>query len=45
MFENLTDTLVSLCRALEVLVGANLLADLLTLHVNVSIGVKWELCA
>lgn len=35
MFENFTDALVGLCRALQVLVGANLLADLLTLDVDV----------
>jgi hypothetical protein len=31
MFEHFTDTLVGLCRTLQVLVGTNLLADLLTL--------------
>ena len=31
VLEYLTDTLVSLCRTLEVLVGADLLADLLSL--------------
>ena len=30
--EDLTDTLIGTGRALEVLVGTNLLADLLTLH-------------
>lgn len=33
VLKHLTDTLVGLCRALEVLVGADLLADLLTLSV------------
>lgn len=33
VLKHLTDTLVGLCRTLEVLVGADLLADLLTLLV------------
>jgi hypothetical protein len=31
VFENLTDTLICLCGTLKILVGANLLANLLTL--------------
>ena len=36
VFENLTDTLIRLCGTLKVLVGANLLADFLTLYIVVS---------
>lgn len=36
MLENLPDTLVRLSRALEILVGANLLADILTLSFRIS---------
>lgn len=36
MLENLPDTLVRLSRALEILVGTNLLADVLTLALRVS---------
>jgi hypothetical protein len=36
VFENLTDTLICLCGTLKVLVGANLLANLLTLCITVS---------
>lgn len=37
MFENLTNTLICLCRTLQVLVGGNLLADFLTLWYIVSL--------
>ena len=40
MLENLTDTLIRLCGALEILVGANLLANFLTLHMNVSMTLE-----
>jgi hypothetical protein len=36
VFENLTDTLICLCGTLKVLVGANLLANLLALNIIVS---------
>jgi hypothetical protein len=36
VFENLTDTLIRLCGTLKVLVGADLLANFLTLCINVS---------
>jgi hypothetical protein len=36
VFENLTDTLICLCGTLKILVGANLLANLLTLWFTVS---------
>lgn len=36
VFENLTDTLICLCGTLKVLVGANLLANLLALYIIVS---------
>lgn len=35
MFEDFTDTLVGLCRALEILISTDLLANFLTLHQNV----------
>lgn len=38
MLENLSDALVGLGRALEILVGANLLADLLTLRVDMPVS-------
>jgi hypothetical protein len=37
VFENLTDTLICLCRTLKVLVGTNLLANLLTLCIIISL--------
>lgn len=40
VFEDLTDTLARLGRALEVFVGADLLADFLTLRTKVIVSVR-----
>jgi hypothetical protein len=43
MFENLTDALIGLCRTLKILIGSNLLADFLTLHIIVSLEFREEI--